>query len=172
MAKSKKELKHQSPLKNQKRKEIPGEKMDGKKPSNPKDLLGIKKVPLSTVPTGPLYELALAMLEGGRKYGRHNYRSVGVRASVYFDAAKRHIDDWWEGQDIDPDSGLHHLAKAIACLFILRDSMLMENWEDDRPPQYPNKLNMQLLNKLTEEIIKKYPVCQKPFTQKGTKHEN
>jgi len=139
------------------------------KETNPKDSLGTKKAPLHSVPCGPLFELGLAMLEGGRKYGSHNYRSIGVRASVYYDAAMRHIMDWWEGQDIDPDSGEHHIIKAIATLFVLRDSMWMHNMIDDRPIQYPEKLNLPDLNKRTEKIIEKYPNYVAPFLQSNCK---
>jgi len=141
------------------------------KNTNPKDALGIKKAPLSTLPTGPVYEVALAMLEGARKYGRHNYRVMGVRGSVYYDAALRHLCAWWEGEDIDPDSGLNHIVKAAACLFVLRDSMLMENWVDDRPPRHPNGLNLTKLNEAAEELIKKYPDCMEPFIEKKAKTE-
>lgn len=106
---------------------------DGKQ-SNPKDLVGSRKTPLSTLPFRVLWRVGLAMLEGMCKYGRHNYRIAGVRASVYFDGLQRHIGAWWEGEDIDPDSGFHHIDKAIADLMVLRDSMLMGNWCDDRPP--------------------------------------
>ena len=68
-----------------------GEGMDTK-PTNPKDAIGIKKVPFSTVPARVIAEIGLAMLEGAAKYGRHNYRVSGVRASVYYDAAMRHIN--------------------------------------------------------------------------------
>jgi hypothetical protein len=108
---------------------------DGQKLSNPKDSVGIRKAPLSCVPGPVLFELGAAMLEGARKYGRHNYRDAGVLASVYFDAAMRHLWAWWEGEDIDPDSGLSHVAKAMACLAILRDSARTGNWNDDRPPR-------------------------------------
>lgn len=120
------------------------------KDTNPKDAIGITKVPLSTVsmqvineleaymgPVNPivLAELGLGMMEGGLKYGRHNYRVAGVRASVYYDAAFRHRAAWILGQDIDPDSGLNHVAKGIATLTVLRDSMIQGNWTDDRPPK-------------------------------------
>src|ERR1700761_3416714 len=84
------------------------------KRSNPKDAVGTGKVPVSTVSAPVIAEVGLAMLEGARKYGRHNYRAIGVRASVYYDAAQRHLMAWWEGQDIDPASGLSHVSKAIA----------------------------------------------------------
>lgn len=105
------------------------------KPSNPKDIAGSNKVGLSVVPCNVMMELALALTEGMFKYGKHNFRGVGVRASIYYDAFMRHIMAWWEGQDIDPDSGISHITKAIACLTVLRDSMMQGNWTDDRPPK-------------------------------------
>lgn len=137
--------------------------MPEKKDSNPKDALGIKKVPLHAIPVRPLLEVGLAMLEGGRKYGTHNYRAVGVRMSTYYDAVMRHMMAWWEGEDNDPDSGVSHLVKAIACLFVVRDSMHMENCIDDRPIQYPGGIGMGAFNKITADLITKYPECAKPF---------
>lgn len=106
-----------------------------KKDTNPKDSVGVHKVPISTIPLPVLYEVGLAMLEGARKYGRHNYRESGVRASVYYDALWRHIGAWWEGEDTDYASDLHHITKAIATLVVLRDSQIAGNWVDDRPPK-------------------------------------
>jgi len=141
------------------------------KPTNPKDALGIKKAPLSTVPMQVVYRIGLAMLEGARKYGRHNYRSMGVKASVYFDAMQRHINVWWEGEDIDPDSGLNHIDKAMACLTVLRDSMLMGNWVDDRPIKHWAGLDLQALNEQAKQIIVKYPDCKEPFVEKSDRDE-
>lgn len=107
------------------------------KPTNPKDMMGVNKAPMSTVSAPVMAEVGVAMLEGALKYGRHNYRAVGVRASVYYDATMRHLMDWWEGQDIDPDSGMSHITKAITSLVVLRDSMIQGNWSDDRPPHSP-----------------------------------
>lgn len=132
------------------------------KETNPKDSVGVRKVPLSTVPAPVLLEVGLAMLEGARKYGRHNYRIAGVRASVYYDAVFRHLMAWWEGEDIDPDSGLPHIIKAIACLVVLRDSMILGNWSDDRPPKSPDNF-IKDLNKLASKIIDDYPNAEAPF---------
>lgn len=124
------------------------------KPSNPKDVLGIRKAPMSALPANVVAEIGVAMLEGASKYGRHNFREVGVRASVYYDATIRHMFAWWEGEDIDPDSRLSHITKAISSLVVLRDSMIRGNWEDDRPPVseafYPE------LNKKAGEILDTY----------------
>ena len=105
-----------------------------KKPTNPKDRIGVRKAGMSFVPQVPLAELGVAMVEGALKYGPFNWREAGVRSSVYFDAVTRHIRAWWEGEEIDPDSGLSHLVKAMACLVVIRDAQVHHMVEDDRPP--------------------------------------
>jgi hypothetical protein len=149
-----------------------GQLIPGAKPSNPKYALGVKKVPLHCIPSGPVLEMGLAMMEGGRKYGTHNYRAIGVRTSTYYDAVMRHLIAWWEGEDIDPDSGIHHVVKAMACLLVLRDSMLMGNCEDDRPMKYTNGLDMSKFNQLAADVVEKYPECVKGFTEKRRKKEH
>jgi hypothetical protein len=126
------------------------------KDTNPKDALGISKVPVSTISGPVLMEVGLAMMEGALKYGRHNYRDAGVRASVYLDAFNRHMWAWYEGEDIDPDSGISHLSKAIACLVVIRDSMIRGNWVDDRPPKTEDGW-MKALNEIAAKLIAKYP---------------
>jgi len=136
------------------------------KDTNPKDAVGTKKVPFTLIPENVLGEVSLAFLEGARKYGASNWRIAGVRASVYVDALRRHLGAWWNGEDIDKDSGLSHIVKAIACLIIIRDSMLQKNIVDDRPPKTVDIDWVQRLNKKAEEIIEKYPNAVKPYTEK------
>jgi len=136
------------------------------KETNPKDGIGIKKVPFMLIPENVIAEVGLAFLEGARKYRSYNWRVAGVRASVYIDALRRHIGAWTQGEDIDFDSGLSHLVKAIACLIILRDSMIQGNWIDDRPPKNKDGW-IQELNKKAKEIIEKYPEELEPYTQVG-----
>lgn len=133
------------------------------KSTNPKDAVGIRKLAFSVLPWRVLIGVALGMMEGAAKYGRHNYRAAGVRASVYFDAVvARHLTQWWEGQDIDPESGLHHVDKAIAGLMVMRDSMLQGNFTDDRPPKGP-ELDWATINAQAARILDQY-------ADKGPKH--
>ncbi len=101
--------------------------------ANPKIQAGSKKVSLSVIPPQVLAELALAMMEGARKYGPYNWRKGGTVASTYYDAAMRHMISYWEGDDYDPEAGCLHLVKAIASLVVLVDSILQENVLDNRP---------------------------------------
>jgi hypothetical protein len=94
------------------------------------------------------------MMEGGLKYGRYNYRAVGIRASVYYDATMRHLMSYWEGEDIDPDSQMSHITKAITSLIVMRDAMLAGKFEDDRPPS--GRIKYEHLNEKAGELIDRY----------------
>lgn len=102
------------------------------KESNPKDLLGTTKLPLHLFPKTAVAQGSLAFLDGALKYGRSNFRVVGVRASVYYAALCRHMDAWLEGEDKAEDSQLSHLAHALACVAILIDAEAAGKLIDDR----------------------------------------
>lgn len=141
------------------------------KDTNPKDAVGSMKAFFSTISARVLGELGLAMLEGALKYGRHNYRVAGVRASVYYDAALRHLMAFWEGEDVDPDSGVSHVTKAIAGLVVLRDSMLIGNWHDDRPPRLATGWIADL-NAKSKALVEKCKEPMKPYTEIGLRSGN
>jgi hypothetical protein len=109
--------------------------MSGNKPTNPKDIIGSDKLPLHLFPSTARAHGCLALLDGALKYGRSNFRAVGVRASIYYDAINRHLDAWFEGEDFAPDSGILHLAHALAGVAILIEAYEAGNMTDDR--MYP-----------------------------------
>lgn len=86
------------------------------------------------VPPKVSKEIARSMGEGANKYGRFNWRRSKVLASTYYAAARRHLDDWFDGEDQDPDSptGESHLTKAITSLIVLRDAQIYGTMYDDR----------------------------------------
>jgi hypothetical protein len=99
------------------------------------------------------------------KYGRHNYRVIGVRASIYYDAALRHLMQWWEGENVDTESGVEHLAHAMACMVILLDAESLGKLNDDRPPEshpIPQHLRDQVAHIIakTREVVPAYTQLQ------------
>lgn len=134
------------------------------KPTNPKDVVGIKKAAFSCVSMPVMLEVGVGMQEGAMKYGRHNYRDEGVAASTYFDATMRHLMDWWEGENLDPDSGLSHITKAIASLMVLRDAQINDLCTDDRPIRPLNPNWLKELNEKAARLVEKYPEPKAPFT--------
>lgn len=114
------------------------DKPDGSpKAVNPKDKFGNKKVSLSKLPAAAVAWGAAAMMDGAGKYGPYNWRDNPVIASIYVDAARRHLDLWFEGQRAAEDSGVHHLGHVIACAAILLDAELNQRLQDDRPRPAP-----------------------------------
>lgn len=105
------------------------------KPSNPKEAIGDSKLNLSLVPDTVNLYLATAFTEGALKYGSYNWRAAGVRASTYIAANRRHVSKWWNGEDFDPKTKVHHLANAMACLGIILDAEAVGLLTDDRPPK-------------------------------------
>mgnify|MGYP001569976814 CR=1 FL=1 len=102
------------------------------KNTNPKDICGSSKLPLSLWPMSATALGCLGLLDGMLKYGRMNWRKAGVRATIYYDALTRHMTKWMEGEDVDSDSGLPHLAHALACLAIVVDAKAAGMLNDDR----------------------------------------
>lgn len=107
----------------------------GGKASNPKQMVGDTKAPLHLVPDSLTLLSSQAFAEGALKYGAFNWRAAGVQASTYKAAAERHIKKWFNGENRDPDSQVHHLANAIACLAIIADAEVSGMLNDDRPPK-------------------------------------
>lgn len=105
---------------------------DDTKPTNPKDAIGSDKLPIHLWPTTATLHGSLALLDGGCKYGRSNFRQIGVRSSIYFDAMIRHAYAWFEGEECAQDSGVHHLGHVLACAAIILDAQAAGKLNDDR----------------------------------------
>lgn len=102
---------------------------------NPKDLVGATKVDLDLIPGPAEVQCALAFTDGALKYGPYNWRDSGkpVQARTYTSAARRHLKKWFDGEDIDPETGVHHLGHAMACCAILIDAQSCDQLADNRP---------------------------------------
>lgn len=97
--------------------------------------------------------VAKVMELGAKKYGPYNWRGNAVLATVYVDAAMRHLLAYLDGETIDPESGQPHTAHVAACMGILLDAAVTGNLDDDRPVK---GTAAQLLVKMS---IKKEEVC-------------
>jgi hypothetical protein len=111
--------------------------------SNPKKAFGAVKPCPSFVPPIALIELSRVMQLGGAKYGAYNWQDTKVDATTYYDAAMRHLMEWYtlpSGQgytQTDPESGAHILAHVMACCAILIDGQMSGHWIDNRPKTTP-----------------------------------
>lgn len=108
---------------------------------NPKAALGAKRVPIGLLPAAGIIGGAEAMEFGayhaGPKrsgYGAYNFRdSAQISFMMYLDALERHILRLRDGEDLAPDSKLHHLKHIVADASIGLDALSKGNMKDDRP---------------------------------------
>ena len=105
---------------------------------NPKTAFGLAKTPLHLVPPALMRGAAEAWANGAEKYGPFNWRKDRISSTVYYAACLRHLMDWYDRDDENdcaPDSGVHHLKHAAACIGMLLDVMGSELLNDNRPPK-------------------------------------
>lgn len=69
------------------------------------------KTRFSLMPWAIIRVIADVYTFGATKYAARNWEQ-GIEISRLFDAAMRHLTAWWEGEEVDPESGFSHLAHA------------------------------------------------------------
>jgi len=95
---------------------------------------GQKAEQYSLLPVAALAEVARVYGYGAEKYDRENWRK-GYAWHLSYDAAQRHMNLFWGGEDLDQESGLPHLAHAQFHMLTLLTYMLdpKHKSKDDRP---------------------------------------
>lgn len=99
--------------------ELGGKKFDEGKPRY--DLL----------PVASIREVVRVLTKGSEKYDDHNWRKGFIWSRPYA-AAQRHLNAWWDGENLDVEWGISHLAHAICNLLFLLEFELTKTGTDDR----------------------------------------
>ena len=81
-----------------------GKKYDGEKPR------------MHLLPPKSMAEIAKVLTFGAKKYDEHNWRKLENLQNRYTSGALRHIFAHNDGEQLDDESDLSHLAHAICCL--------------------------------------------------------
>ena len=90
------------------------------------------KAQIHQVPSSAITGMAEVLGYGETKYGKYNW-AKGNDFSVPFDSAMRHMLKFWDGEDLDDESGFHHLKHALTNLAILLEYYEKHPDMDDRP---------------------------------------
>lgn len=89
------------------------------------------KLEYGLLPPLALEETVKVLTFGAQKYERDNWKKVPDSKRRYFDAMERHIWAWKKGEQLDPESGIHHLAHAMCCLMFLYEHDILYSLELD-----------------------------------------
>lgn len=89
------------------------------------------KASLALVPESAIEGIARAMMMGADKHGLHDWRK-GFPYTERLSSALRHIFDFLEGVEADPESGLCPLDHAMTQIAMVREYVITHPECDDR----------------------------------------
>jgi hypothetical protein len=141
--------------------------------NDPKGAAGALKTPLGLIPSYAMEQTAWVHKLGAEKYGPYNWRKTGVCASTYVNAILRHLNAWRDGETLDPESGISHLAHVACSCNILLDAGFCGTLQDDRNIMPPNAVDKPVpeMDRPTLPIEKKYRLLKVgELVQDGDEH--
>ena len=88
---------------------------------------------IDLIPPQAIKDIAEVLTYGAQKYDSHNWRdNGGLEYSRVYAAAQRHLLSFWDGQSLDEETGMSHLAHAACCIVFLMSYETEDNGKDDR----------------------------------------
>lgn len=93
---------------------------------------GSKPEAFALIPVEPQREVARVYGYGSKKYAPRNWEK-GYDWSLSYSALQRHVNAFWGGENLDPETGLHHLAHAVFHCYALMEWGRTHPELDDRP---------------------------------------
>jgi len=104
-----------------------------------------EKPKLHLLPPKAVIEVGKVLTFGAAKYDPENWKKVPDLQNRYTSAALRHIFAHMDGEELDPETKLSHLAHAMCCLLFKLEVELEDgSIEKERPreadfPEYPTR---------------------------------
>jgi len=92
---------------------------------------GRKLARFELLPCGPMWELAEHFGKGCSKYSDRNWEA-GYEWSLSYGACMRHLQQFWGGEDIDPETGTKHVIAAAWHCLAMAQFMDQNPDKDDR----------------------------------------
>ena len=129
-----------------------GVKYDGEKPK------------MHLLPPKAINEVAKVLTFGARKYDEENWRKLEDLQSRYSSGALRHIFAHLDSEDLDPESGLSHLAHAICCLLFKLEIELENAKIEEEEPRETNSTEHTACDQSTESDL----LRDKSYNEEGS----
>ena len=90
------------------------------------------KDPWHLLPFDAIRAVVKVLAFGAGKYAPRNWEK-GMAWSRPYGALLRHLAAWWEGECLDPETGMSHLWHAACCVLFLVAYEIRGIGTDDRP---------------------------------------
>ena len=93
-----------------------------------------EKPKMNLLPPKALIEVGKVLTFGAEKYGPENWKELEDLQNRYTAGALRHIFAHMDGEELDPETNLSHLAHAMCCLlFKLEIELENAKIEEEKP---------------------------------------
>ena len=97
------------------------------------------------LPPKALLEVSKVLTIGAEKYNEENWRKLDNLQNRYTGAALRHLFAHMDGEELDPETNLSHLAHALCCLLFKLEIEIETNQEEGgrRPDRVQHRQSNQ-----------------------------
>ena len=90
-----------------------------------------EKPKMNLLPPKAIVEISKVLTFGAEKYDAENWRKLDDLQNRYTAGALRHIFAHMDGEDLDPETNLSHLAHAMCCLLFKLEIELEERIKEE-----------------------------------------
>ena len=90
-----------------------------------------QKPKMNLLPPKAIVEISKVLTFGAEKYDAENWRKLDDLQNRYTAGALRHIFAHMDGEDLDPETNLSHLAHAMCCLLFKLEIELEERIKEE-----------------------------------------
>ena len=90
-----------------------------------------KKPKMNLLPPKAIVEISKVLTFGAAKYDAENWRKLDDLQNRYTAGALRHIFAHMDGEELDPETNLSHLAYAMCCLLFKLEIELEERFKEE-----------------------------------------
>lgn len=114
------------------------------------------KPPMYLLPSAALFEIAKVLDFGATKYSAENWRK-GLKWSQLYNAIFRHMFAHKDGEDLDSETKISHLAHAGCSILFLLEHELKKLGQDDRW-KYSDRINTK--STIHNETVDTIPIME------------
>ena len=90
-----------------------------------------EKPKMNLLPPKAIVEISKVLTFGAEKYDAENWRKLDDLQNRYTAGALRHIFAHMDGEELDPETNLSHLAHAMCCLLFKLEIELEERFKEE-----------------------------------------
>tara|TARA_B110000285_G_scaffold225518_1_gene283888 strand:- start:619 stop:1005 length:387 start_codon:yes stop_codon:yes gene_type:complete len=123
-----------------------GKKFDSEKPK------------MHLLPPKALFEVAKVLTFGAEKYAEENWRVVPDAQNRYASASLRHMFSHIDGEELDQETDLSHLAHAICCLLFKLELELENESEEEGLREPDTEEHRESKNFIKPSLLAGWPV--------------